>query len=145
MYRNHSFTVGKNRLLAFNCHHFCEIWRKIEQVRIKWILPVEIAYFHLWALLRQRIRKENSISLIVRSSRLGKNKLFIISDVSATYTAAITYHIGSRGNQKLKAWNFQLRKNYFCMLNVEHPIAHQSSITFFFIHPVFLMWWLHNS
>ena len=29
-----------------------------------------------------------NISLIVRSSRLGKNKLFIISDVSTTYTAA---------------------------------------------------------
>ena len=40
------------------------------------------------------------------------------------------------GNQKLKAWSFQLRKNYFCMLNIERPIAHQSSITFFFIHPV---------
>ena len=23
--RNHSFTVGKTRLLAFECHHFCEI------------------------------------------------------------------------------------------------------------------------
>ena len=22
------------------------------------------------------------------------------------------------GNQKLKAWSFQLRKNYFCMLNI---------------------------
>ena len=31
----------------------------------------------------------------------------------------------------LKARSFQLRKNYFCMLNIEHPIAHQSSITFF--------------
>ena len=31
----------------------------------------------------------------------------------------------------LKAWSFQLRKNYFCMLNIERPIAHQSSITFF--------------
>ena len=30
-----------------------------------------------------------SISLIVRSSRLGKKKAFIVSDVSATYTAAI--------------------------------------------------------
>ena len=29
------------------------------------------------------------------------------------------------------AWSFQLRKNYFCMLNIECPIAHQSSITFF--------------
>ena len=41
------------------------------------------------------------------------------------------------GNQKLKAWSFQLRKNYFCMLNIKRPIAHQSSITFFFIHPVY--------
>ena len=24
-YRNHSLTVGKTRLLAFECHHFCEI------------------------------------------------------------------------------------------------------------------------
>ena len=40
------------------------------------------------------------------------------------------------GNQKLKAWSFQLRKNYFCMLNIERPIAHQSSITFFLIHSV---------
>ena len=31
----------------------------------------------------------------------------------------------------LKAWSFQLRKNYICMLNIERPIAHQSSITFF--------------
>ena len=36
----------------------------------------------------------------------------------------------------LKAWSFQLRKNYFCMLNIECPIAHQSSINFFLIHPV---------
>ena len=35
------------------------------------------------------------------------------------------------GNQKLKAWSFQLRKNYICLLNIERPIAHQSSITFF--------------
>ena len=40
------------------------------------------------------------------------------------------------GNQKLKAWSFQLRKNCFCMLNIKRPIAHQSSIIFF-IHPVF--------
>ena len=32
-------------------------------------------------------------------------------------------------NQKLKAWSFQLCKDYFCMLNIERPIAHQSSIT----------------
>ena len=30
------------RLLAFECHLFCEVWRKIEQIRTK--LPVEIAY-----------------------------------------------------------------------------------------------------
>ena len=35
------------------------------------------------------------------------------------------------GNQKLKAWSFQLRKNYFCMLNIECSIARQSSIPFF--------------
>ena len=35
------------------------------------------------------------------------------------------------GNQKLKAWSFQLRKDYFCMLDIERSIAHQSSITFF--------------
>ena len=35
------------------------------------------------------------------------------------------------GNQKLKAWSFQLRKNYFYTLNIERLIAHQSSITFF--------------
>ena len=39
-------------------------------------------------------------------------------------------------NQKLKAWSLQLRKNPFCMLNIQRPIAHQSSITFFLIHPV---------
>ena len=38
--------------------------------------------------------------------------------------------------KKLKAWSFQLRKNYFCILNIERPVAHQSSITLFFIHPV---------
>ena len=40
------------------------------------------------------------------------------------------------GNQKLKACSFQLRKNYFCLLHIECPIARQSSITIFFIHPV---------
>ena len=40
------------------------------------------------------------------------------------------------GNQKLKAWSFQLCKNYFRMLNIEPHIAHQSSITFCLIHPV---------
>ena len=35
------------------------------------------------------------------------------------------------GNQKLKAWSFQLLKNYFYMLNIERPKAHQSLITFF--------------
>ena len=34
-------------------------------------------------------------------------------------------------NQKLKTWSFQLRKNYRCMLNIERPVANQSSITFF--------------
>ena len=48
------------------------------------------------------------------------------------------------GNQKLKAWSFQLRKNYFCMLNIERPIAHQSSITFFFIHPVYSFYQYHR-
>ena len=42
------------------------------------------------------------------------------------------------GNQKLKARSFQLRKNYFCTLNIERPIAHQSSITFLLIHPVYI-------
>ena len=41
------------------------------------------------------------------------------------------------GNQKLTAWSFQLRKNYFCVLNIKRPIAHQSSITFFLIHPIY--------
>ena len=31
----------------------------------------------------------------------------------------------------LKAWSFQLRKTYFCMLSFDRPIAHQSSIVFF--------------
>ena len=35
------------------------------------------------------------------------------------------------GNQNLKAWSFELRKKYLCTLNIERPIAHQSSITFF--------------
>ena len=43
------------------------------------------------------------------------------------------------GNQKLKAWSFQLRKDYLCMLNIERPITHQSSITFFFDTPVLIM------
>ena len=41
------------------------------------------------------------------------------------------------GNQKLKACSFELRKNYFCMLHIECPIASQSSITIFLIHPVY--------
>ena len=36
------------------------------------------------------------------------------------------------GNQKLKAWSFQLRKNCFRMLNIKRPIAHQSSIIFLY-------------
>ena len=28
LYRNYSFTAGKTGLLAFECHHLCEIWRK---------------------------------------------------------------------------------------------------------------------
>ena len=40
------------------------------------------------------------------------------------------------GNQKLKDWSFQLRKNYFCILNIERSTAHQGSVHFFFIHPV---------
>ena len=42
------------------------------------------------------------------------------------------------GNQKLKAWSFQLRKNYFCTLNIERPRTHQNSITISLIHPVVL-------
>ena len=34
-------------------------------------------------------------------------------------------------NQKLKDWFFQLRKNYFCIFNIERLRAHQISITFF--------------
>ena len=34
-------------------------------------------------------------------------------------------------NQKLKTLSSQLRKNYFSMLNIKRPIAHQSSIIFF--------------
>ena len=41
------------------------------------------------------------------------------------------------GNQKLKACSFQLRKNYFCMLHIECPIARQGLITIFLIHPVY--------
>ena len=36
IYRNHSFTAGKTRLLAFDCDHLYEIWRKIEQIQNKW-------------------------------------------------------------------------------------------------------------
>ena len=43
----------------------------------------------------------------------------IVFDVSNIYAGCI------------KKRSFQLRKNYFCMLNIESPIAHQSSITFF--------------
>ena len=39
-------------------------------------------------------------------------------------------------NRKLKAWSFRLRKNDFCRLYNERARALQSSITFFFIHPV---------
>ena len=39
-------------------------------------------------------------------------------------------------NRKLKAWSFRLRKNDFCRFYNERPRALQSSITFFFIHPV---------
>ena len=42
------------------------------------------------------------------------------------------------GNQKLKAWSFQLSKNYFCTLNIERPRTHQNSITISLIHPVVL-------
>ena len=50
----------------------------------------------------------------------------------AIFIAFVFAEFYSKGvNQKLKAWSFQLRKNYFCMLNIECPIAHQSSITFF--------------
>ena len=31
----------------------------------------------------------------------------------------------------LKAWSFQLRKNYFCKLNIERPIAHKVRLSFF--------------
>ena len=50
------------------------------------------------------------------------------------------------GNQKLKACSFQLRKNYFCMLHIECPIARQSSITIFLIHPVYhkSLWFLES-
>ena len=40
-------------------------------------------------------------------------------------------------NRKLKAWSFRLRKNDFCRLYNERARALQSSITFFFKHPVF--------
>ena len=36
----------------------------------------------------------------------------------------------------IKACSFQLRKNYFCMLDFDRPIAQQNSITFFLIHTV---------
>ena len=39
----------------------------------------------------------------------------------------------------IKAWSFQLRKIYFCMLNFDRPIAHQSSITFFYIPCIFII------
>ena len=33
-------------------------------------------------------------------------------------------------NQKLKAWSFQQRKNYFCMLNIERPRTRQFDYLF---------------
>ena len=41
-------------------------------------------------------------------------------------------------NRKLKTWSFRLRKNDFSRLYNERARALQSSITFFFIHPVCL-------
>ena len=38
------FTLGKTRLLAFDYPSFCEIWTKIEQIRIKWKRPTKIVY-----------------------------------------------------------------------------------------------------
>ena len=40
------------------------------------------------------------------------------------------------GNQKLKAWSFQQRKNFFCMLNIQRPREHQNLITFVSVHPL---------
>ena len=54
------------------------------------------------------------------------------------YKQTLAKFVNNSGNQKLKAWSFQLRKNCLCMLNIERPIARQSSITFFFIHPVYV-------
>ena len=32
----------------------------------------------------------------------------------------------------LKAWSFQVSKNYFCKLNIERPIAHKVRLSFFY-------------
>ena len=42
-------------------------------------------------------------------------------------------------NRKLKAWYFRLWKNNFYRLYNERARAHQSSITFFLIHPVYFV------
>ena len=47
------------------------------------------------------------------------------------YKQTLVKFVYNGGNQKLKAWCFQLRKNCFCMLNIERPIAPQSSITLY--------------
>ena len=49
-----------------------------------------------------------------------------------------TSNLSNGGSQKLKAWSFQVRKNFFCMFNIERPIAHRRSITFFLIHPAYV-------
>ena len=43
----------------------------------------------------------------------------------------------SKGSCRPPYWSFQIRKNYFCMLNIERPRVHQILITFLFIHPVY--------
>ena len=54
MYRNNSFTVGNTRLLVSEYHSFCEIWRKIEQIRIKSKQPVHIGIFWILNIIKGR-------------------------------------------------------------------------------------------
>ena len=62
------------------------------------------------------------------SAATGKSAIFLWFVVAQFF---LKFNNNS-GDQKLNAWYFELWKNCFCILDIERPWVHQSTITFFY-------------
>ena len=77
--------LSQLQTLGFECYRFGKICSKIEQIRFKYILPVEIAYFHRWGLIENLFKFTPIWDLNLTNFSIGVKCISLISKLIASH------------------------------------------------------------